>query len=185
MTISPVLWGWVSLAIWAIHGVHSLWRHEPYNIFWACNVSCLLIGIGLLKKVPLAHAVGLLWLTTGIPFWLVDIATGGEFIVTSFLTHIGGFVCAVAVLSERPFEKGSWWKGFLLWISFQLVCRALTPEKDNVNLVWAVWPGWEGVFPTFARYHVFLLTISLTSFIGTEKAAIAFGSRRATTAVPA
>ncbi|MBI5200733.1 MAG: hypothetical protein HY925_04020 [Elusimicrobia bacterium] len=175
---SPRALGWTSLAIWAIHGVHSLLRHEPFNMFWACNVSCLLIGIGLLWEVPLAHAVGILWITTGLPFWLVDIATGGEFIWTSCLTHVGGLAAGVLALPERPMAKGSWWRGFLLWVSFQLVCRALTPEKDNVNLVWAVWPGWEGVFPTFARYHAFLLTISLSTFFLTEKASIAYGARR-------
>ncbi|MBI4347505.1 MAG: hypothetical protein HY553_11660 [Elusimicrobia bacterium] len=185
MPRSPRFWGWLSLAVWALHGVVSSWRGEPFNMLWACNVSCLLIGVGLLARVPLAHAVGLLWNVTGMPFWLVDLATGGEFILTSCLTHLGGFLAGALVLPERPMAPGSWRKAFLLWIAFQLFCRWATPPAANVNLVFTVWPGWEGVFPTFARYHAFLLTFALISFAGGERAAIAYGSRRPTVAQPA
>lgn len=185
MLVSPRFWGWVSLAVWALHAFTSFRRGEPFNMLWACNVSCLLIGVGLLARVPLAHAVGLLWNLTGMPFWLVDLATGGEFIPTSFFTHVGGFLAGSLVLPERPMAPGSWWKAFLAWTLFQLLCRLTTPPAANVNLVFAVWPGWEGVFPTFARYHAFLLTFALASFVGGERAAIAYASRRAPAALPA
>ncbi|HYO78224.1 MAG TPA: hypothetical protein VE010_17320, partial [Thermoanaerobaculia bacterium] len=83
--------GIVALLFYAVHAAVHLYRGEPYNLLWTCNVAALLVGLGLVWRNATLNAIGLLWSCFGTWLWLLDVATGGEFILTSTLTHLGAF----------------------------------------------------------------------------------------------
>jgi hypothetical protein len=52
-----------------------------------------------------------------------------------------------------------------------MLTRLLTPAAANVNLAFAVYPGFEKWFPTYPRYFVFLLLTNGVSYWLTERLA--------------
>ena len=172
------LWAACALVFWFLHAVDSLRLAQPYNLLWACNIACLLIGLGLALDKPLAHSVGVLWLAFGIWLWVIDLVGGGEFKVTSLLTHVGGLAAGLAVLGARPFVQGAWWKSVAAWLVLQQVCRWTTPPKENLNLAFSVWPGWESVFPSYAAYNAFFVVTSGLFFYLIEKGAARWAAAR-------
>jgi len=77
--------GIVAFVFYAIHATAHLYRGEPYDLLWACNVAAVLVALGLLLRNATLNAIGLLWLCFGTSLWILDLATGGEFLPTSTL----------------------------------------------------------------------------------------------------
>jgi hypothetical protein len=151
---------------YAIHGVDRAAHGHWEDLFWACHVACLAIAAGCLADWPAASATGLSWLCFGIPMWIIDLATGGELIPSSVLTHVGGFVVGIVAIAKTGWRRGSWWKATAAASVLLLVTRLVTPPAANVNLVFAVWPGWERMFPSHAVYFALLLAANaMVSFL--------------------
>ena len=158
------------MACWSVHAADSLlFRHEPENLFWACNLACLWVGLGLATRRPALHAMGLLWLCMGVPIWLTDMATGGELIVTSAFTHVGGLVLGLLGVRELGMPRGSWWRAGLGVAALTVATRTLTPRALNVNIAFYVWPGWEKSFPYFPVYWAMIYCASLVVFAASER----------------
>jgi len=64
--------------------------------------------------------------------------------------------------------RQSWWKALLALAALILLCRAVTPEKANVNVAFRVQPGWEGWFPSHGWYLVFLAAMAGACFFAAE-----------------
>jgi len=150
--------GLAAIAFYAAHAVDSLIRKQPDNLLWVCNLGALAVGVGLLFGWPTLNAIGLFWLVLGLPLWIYDLVKGGEFLWTSTLTHGGGLVVGFAGLCKLGLPRGAWWKATVALGALNLVCR-VTPPKQNINLAHAVYPGWEGVFPSHFVYLVGLLAL--------------------------
>jgi len=150
-------YGLAAIGFYAAHAAHYLWRRQPENLLWVCHLGALAVGVGWLLGWPTWNAVGTFWLTLGFPLWIVDLATGGEFIPTSILTHGGGLVLGVLGLRKLGLPSGAWWKGAVPLALLHLVCRWATPAASNVNLAHAIHPGWESFFPSHFVYLLSLL----------------------------
>ena len=96
--------------------------------------------------------MGALWLSLGTPYWILDVSSGGEFIPTSVLTHIGGLGLGLHALRQQGIPRGAWWQALLAMIPLQLLSRLLTPRAANVNLAWDVYPGVAKLFPGYPLY---------------------------------
>jgi hypothetical protein len=164
--------GAVALACYAIHAADRALHHDPYDLFWACHVGCLLVGLGALARRPVVVATGVLWLAFGDPLWLLDLATDGELIPTSVLTHVGGFLIGIPVLVRTGWPRGTWWKAALGLLALMLVTRVATPPRGNVNLAFSVWTGWEHVFPSYGPYFALLMTCAALTFLFVERAIV-------------
>jgi hypothetical protein len=163
--------GLVALLCYAIHGAVHLSRGAPYNLLWSCHIAALLVGFGLLLRNPTLNAIGFLFSCLGLPLWLIDLATGGEFIVTSPLTHLGAFVLGFIGVRKLGMPRGAAVKALAALAGLWAICRVVTPPAANVNLAFRVHHGWEAYFPSFALYSAMLLVIAGTIFFGVERAA--------------
>src|SRR5689334_12253994 len=76
-----------ALSCYAIHALFHLSRGEWYDLFWACHVAAIFVGIGLLTRSATINGIGVLLGLMGLPLWLADLAAGSEFLPTSLLTH--------------------------------------------------------------------------------------------------
>ena len=163
--------GIVAFLCYAIHGALHLHRGAPYDLLWGCHIAALLVGTGLLLRNPTLNAIGFLWSCLGLPLWLIDLATGGEFILTSPLTHLGAFILGIIGVRRLGMPRGAAMKALGAFAALWAISRAVTPPAANVNLAFRVHDGWEAYFPSYALYFAMLLVIAGAIFAGVERAA--------------
>ncbi|MBI3890782.1 MAG: hypothetical protein HY303_04555 [Candidatus Wallbacteria bacterium] len=162
--------GLLTLGFCAVHGRVHLARGHAEDLLWACYVANLLIAAGLLMRWAGCNAVGTLWLATGLPIWLLDLAGGGEFFPTSLLTHVGGLVTGLAGLRVMGVPDGTWWRAALGFLALIFASRWLTPPEANVNVAFRVWNGWERRFSSYSVYLSGLVSVHAAAFYGLEQA---------------
>jgi len=160
--------GALALAAYAVHVGFHLYHGRPADALWGCHVACLLIAAGALRARATPAAIGVLWLCFGNPMWLLDVATGGELLPTSVLTHIGGFIVGILVLRKLGFPRHTWWKATLAFLGLLGLTRLVTPRAANVNLVFAVASGWEHTFPSYPLYLLLMVSAGTATFFTAE-----------------
>jgi len=160
--------GAAALACYAIHAGLHLYRGRFADALWGCHVASLLIAAGAFSERATPAAIGVLWLCFGNPIWILDLASGGEFLPTSFFTHGGGFIIGILVLKRLGVPRHAWWKASLSFLALLGVTRLLTPRAANVNLAFAVAPGWEKTFPSYPLYLLLLVTAGAVTFFAAE-----------------
>jgi hypothetical protein len=161
-------WGALACGFYAIHAAVHISRGHPDEMFWACHLGALIVGIGLLLRRPAIAAIGFLWLCVGDVLYVISLIGGTEFLPTSLLTHGGGLAVGFYAVWRFGIPRHSWWRALLAFLVLQEICRLVTPPATNLNLAHAVWSGWEGVFPSYRVYQVILVTIAGASFAGIE-----------------
>lgn len=152
------LLGGFACAWYGVHaGFHAL-AGRPEDALWSCLLGLLLVGGGLLLRSPRLNALGMLWLIWGLPLWLISLLAGEALFSISLVTHLGGpLLGLVGVrLLGMPAGRAVWWQALLLISALQQLTRWLTPPAANVNLAFAVYPGWEAMFPGYLSYAVAL-----------------------------
>ena len=160
--------GVVALLCFVIHGGSHVLRGTAHDVLWACTMANLLIASGLLVRWP-AHAgaalcsTGVLWLCVGNVTWVLDLALGGEFFVTSLLTHWLGLLIGLLGLLQLGFPRRAWLYATLAMVALQLVSRGLTPPSANVNVAHFVYPVYARIYPSYGWFW-------LASFVQTAGA---------------
>jgi hypothetical protein len=144
--------GLLAVSFFVIHMASCAWAGRLAESLWACHVGAALVGMGLLGDWPRTTAIGILWLSVGTPLWLLDIASGAEFVPTSALTHVGGLAVALAALRRRSVPRHIWWQAVLALAALQQACRWWTPPAANVNAAFAVYPRFQAWFPSYGLY---------------------------------
>lgn len=161
---TEVVLGLVAILSYVVHAWHHVSRGQGENVLWICHLAALAIGIAFLARSPLLNAIGFLWLTVGVPCWLLYLATGGELLVGAVLTHGLGFVLGLVGIRRYGLPAGAWWKAIAALLAVYGLTRAVTSPAENVNLAFAVWPGWESRFPSHVVYIAVLTTASAAVF---------------------
>jgi hypothetical protein len=154
----------LAIAFYTTHAVVHLLRGEPYDLLWGCHLATLLVAAGLFLQNPTLNAIGLLWACFGLPIWLIYTFTGGEFMPTALLTHVGGLCIAIYGVRLFGLPGGSAWKAFAAYLVLWVLTRMLTPESANINLAFHVHPGWEDRFSTYPFYFATLGVAGAVSF---------------------
>ena len=158
----------VAIAIYVLHALVHLSRGEPYDLLWGCHLAVLLVAAGLLRNNASLNAIGLLWSCFGLPIWLIYTFTGGEFMPTAALTHLGAFVIGLYGVRRLGIPRGSAWTALGAYLALWALTRLITPASANVNLAFSVWPGWEDRFPSYPIYFATLLVSGAVTFAITE-----------------
>jgi hypothetical protein len=159
----------VAAGCYAVHAAVHLRRGEPYDLLWACHLAVLLVAAGLLLKRPALNAVGLLWACFGLPIWLLDTFTGGEFMPTALLTHVGALVIGMWGVRILGLPRGGAWKALAGYLGLWVLTRAITPASANINLAFHVHTGWEQRFPSYPAYFALLLAAGALTFAIAEQ----------------
>ena len=158
----------LAIAFYVLHALVHLSRGEPYDLLWGCHLALLLVAAGLLRNNASLNAIGLLWSCFGLPIWLIYTFTGGEFMPTAALTHLGAFIIGSYGVSRLGIPHGSAWQALAAYLALWALTRVITPERANINLAFSVWPGWEDRFPTYPIYFATLLVCGALTFAITE-----------------
>jgi len=172
MRILSIL-GLAALGCYAIHATFHLLNGRPADLLWACHLGAALVGIGLLVRSGTTNGIGVLFLLMGTPLWIMDLASGGVFYPTSAFTHIGGLIIGLYGVRRLSFPSGTWWRAVAALIGLILICRFVTPREANINMAFAVYPGWEKVYPSHFVYLIVMMVFAAIYFFLCE-----FGLRR-------
>jgi hypothetical protein len=157
--------GLAAIAFFLLHVAYH-WRFgNMSNALWACHVASLLIGIGALANVRDVSAIGVLWLTIGIPMWFIHLVTGGDFIPTSVLTHGGGAIVGGAVMRHQRWPIGAWWKAAIALAAWMAITRCITPRDLNVNLAFRVPGPTSDQRLTHAEYLAIMASVVTATFL--------------------
>ena len=93
-----------------------------------------------------------MWLALGLPLWVVELATRGGSEPTAALTHIGGLVIGLVGIRKLGLAGPVWWKATAALADPPFHLPLGCPVDANINLAFAVWPGWEPYFPSHGVY---------------------------------
>jgi len=161
---SPRVLGAVALGCWGVHAVDLVLRGETHDLMWICNLAGPVLALGCFARRRLPVGIAVLWLVYGTPLWLLDMASGGVIIPTSFVSHFGCLAVGIVTVRAMGWERGAWWKTSVALVAVMALTRVITPPRFNVNLAFAVWDGWEDWFPSYGPYAVLLVTGSAVCF---------------------
>ena len=167
---APVL-GLLAFGFYLVHATYHVLDHHPENLLWSCHLATVLVGIALWRGYATVNGIAFLWLIVGDLIWVIDLANGAEFLPTSLFTHVGGLILSVIALAKLGMPRQAWWKAMLAIWMLQEVTRRTAPPAGNVNLAFGVWPGWEGVFPSYLVFELMLLVSMLSIFFIAETVA--------------
>ncbi len=153
-----------------VHGGNHVLRGTAHDLLWICNVAPVLLAIGCAIRDATLVAISTLWLAYGTPMWLLDLATGAGMIPTSVLPHVLCPIVGVLAVRELGVPARAWLRATGALVALMLVARVATPPAPNVNLVHAVWKGWEDWFPRHDVYLLVGLATSALTFFAVERA---------------
>lgn len=156
--------GVLAVLFYMIHGGALTYTGGPFHMIWSCHLGCLLVGVGLLFSYSWTYSIGFFWLCFGVPLWVLNVLTSVEFMLTSTLTHIFGFMIAIYGLKYIRIPRFSWAMATLSLIILGIISRLITPSYANVNMAFAVWSGWEKTFTSHFWYIIMLLSTSAIIF---------------------
>lgn len=170
--------GIAALSCYAIHALFHLFRGEWYDLFWACHVAAIFVGIGLLTQSATINDIGVLLGLMGLPLWLADLAGGSEFLPTSLLTHVVALCIGLYGVARLGMPRGTWWKSAAVLVGLIGICRVVTPPEQNVNVAFAIQHGWERQFASHQSYLVSILSGATVYFFVVERLVRLLISRR-------
>jgi hypothetical protein len=162
------IFGLAALGCYAIHAGFHILNGRPEEVLWMCHLGAALVGVGLLRSSAITNGIGTLFLCVGTPLWVMYLAGGGEFYPTSCFPHLGGLAIGLYGVRRLGLPSGTWWKAALALIALILVCRLVTPPRANVNVAFAIYPGWEKVFPSHRIYLAAMMGLAAGYFVGFE-----------------
>jgi hypothetical protein len=160
--------GYLAISFYLIHGGYWVIKGAPANLFWACHIGSFIVGVGHIFNRSILNSIGVLWLFMGNLFWALYLLGGGDFEMTSVLTHIGGLCIGIYGIQKIGFYKNAWLYAVIFIALLQLICRFITPEIENVNLAFRVHEGWEKIFPSYYIYEIYLLAQASILFYSIE-----------------
>jgi len=165
--------GIAALGCYAIHAGFHVINDRPEESLWTCHLGAAFVGIGLLSSSLTISGIGTLFLCVGTPLWVMYLAGGGEFYPTSCFPHIGGLAIGLFAVRRWGLPSGTWWKAVVALVALILLCRLLTPSQANVNVAFAIYPGWEKTFPSHLIYLVTMMAMAAVYLSPKNRPAIA------------
>lgn len=163
--------GVTALLFWSAHAAFHLARGTAGDLLWACNVAVPVLAIGCFLRSGTLCACAVMCLAFGLPMWALDLATGGDFVPTSLLTHVGGLALGAVAVRRLGWPRGSWrlaCGGTALLVA---VTRLVGSPERNANLAFRVHDGWERHFASHLPYLAAMWLASAVAFFVLERAA--------------
>jgi hypothetical protein len=147
--------GILPLTFFIAHLSTNLKDGTPENMLWLCNLSNLVLALGIFFRLPLLIRISALWLIPGIPLWLVDMTRTGYSPASTFVSHVGGLAVAIYALSKIHATKTMWLYGWIYGFLVQAACRLFTPPVLNVNVAFETYPPLSTIFHHYWQYWIF------------------------------
>lgn len=147
--------------------INIIYRSQ-FNFLWICNLSAILCcSILMILPARLMHARSIaftwflrtmaVWMIAGSLVWLLDdVFNSRDFDPLSYITHALYLLTAGIVLVRLRLSKWLWIQCLLWFWLCQILARLLGDPSENINLAFAIWPGWEVFFAAYWQYWLFL-----------------------------
>jgi len=155
LSFSFRLLGFFPLCFFLAHLRYHFLYGTPENLLWMCNFSNLLLAAGILFHIPVLIRIAFLWAIPGLPLWMVDMLHTGDYPVSTFLSHAGGFAIGLIGIIKVGADRISWFYALIYALSIQQVCRFMTPPELNVNVAFRPYYGWEHTFDSYIKWWLF------------------------------
>jgi len=164
----PVL-GALALLFFAVHCAGHLRRGELDDLLWLSNLATLVLAAGCAWRKGALVALAALWLSLSALLWTLDLIVARSPVDSAVLTHLGSL--GIAVLASRALgvPPRTWIAatgGLALLVGF---CRLATARARNVNLAFAISPGWEARFGSHGAYLASLFLLAGALFFVIEQ----------------
>jgi len=151
--------GFLPLGFFLAQTIHY-WRFGGLgNLAWMCNVGNLLLAIGIFLEHRELIRAAAIWTIPGLGVWFWYVWLSGDTAFSSTLAHVGGLVVALFVLSRVRMDHVAWLYAFVWYLFMQIVSRAVTAPDLNVNVVYRIQTGWEGVFGSFWEFWMAMTAV--------------------------
>lgn len=144
------------------HVADKVARDVLPEMLWSCNVTAVMIAVGVLLDRREFTSVG--WLTfVSVAFWMwmLDLGAGATTTVASVVIHVSSPL--VGALHVR--RVGVWrWAlaaAAIVQVVLFLISLTLTPPALNINMAHAVWSPFASWFPEIWAYHA----LNLSGFV--------------------
>jgi hypothetical protein len=158
--------GILPLVFFLAQAVHY-WRiNELGHLMWMCNIGNLLLAIGLFVGIRRLMQIAIIWTIPGLFIWLLYVVLAWGVFFSSTLAHVGGLVVGMFVLRKVGMDRRTWLYAFGWYLAVQLLSRLFTSPNLNVNLAYAIQPGWEHLFRTYWQFWLVLTSaVGLTLWV--------------------
>lgn len=144
--------GLLPLMIFAYRLIQYIDEGTPDWIMANCNVTLVMLSIGMLAFWRLPIRVATIWLTIGVPMWLIDAWVMQVLWIASIISHLGGWLFSLVALREVRATGRSWLPAAGWFFVWQAVTRLTTKPELNVNVAHT---PYEFVKNWFSGYWMF------------------------------
>ncbi len=103
--------GLVPLLIFLYRLAQYVDEGTPDWIMANCNVTLVMLALGMLARQRMAIRVSAIWLTIGVPLWLIDAWVTQVLWIASILSHLGGWLLGIYAVRHVRVTGRSWWPG--------------------------------------------------------------------------
>lgn len=147
-----------ALALLVVLGIHIGAKIEGgllWEMLWSCNVTALLVAIGVLVDRREVVSVG--WLTfvaVGFPLWILDQAVGATTTWPSAAAHMLTPAVGFVYVRRAGLWRHSVTTAFVLHVLLVVLSMTFTPAALNVNMTHEVWPPLADWFPNIWVYQL-------------------------------
>lgn len=114
------------------------------ELLWLCNMSNLVLALGLVTDRPRLIWLATAWLVLGMPFWLLDVFVSHEFFWHAPFTHVVAPALGILVMRGRPPQPRTWMLAVAFGVALQAGCRWWTPQALNINISHTQYRGLSG-----------------------------------------
>jgi hypothetical protein len=124
----------------------------PDWIMANCNVTLLMLSLGMLawRREPIRVAA--IWLTIGVPMWLIDAWVTQVLWIASILSHLGGWLLGLYALRHVRVTGRSWLPAAGWFFFWQIVTRLTTKPELNVNIAHTPYEFVKGWFAGYWQF---------------------------------
>jgi hypothetical protein len=160
------LLGIYPLLFFLAQAIHYWQIRQLGHLLWMCNVSNILLGVGLLTGRARLIRIAVVWLVPGILIWWRYVV--GEWfgyssldwwaVVSSTLAHVGGLSVGTVALRRVRIDAITWLYAFGWYLLMQFLSRLITPPDLNVNVSHKIYGSW---YPTFESYFKFWFVLTV------------------------
>lgn len=151
------LLGVLPLVFFLAQAVHY-WRVGGFgNLLWMCNISNLLLAIGLLLNHRELIRAAAIWTIPGLGIWGWYVMKDAN--LTSMLAHVGGIIVGLIALRRVRMDRFAWIYAFAWYLFMLLAARLLTSSQLNVNVAHHIQPGWENAFGSYWKFLIAMCAV--------------------------
>jgi len=146
----------IAFLLYLGHVPEVLVRHPLQDLLWACDAAALALSAGLALGSARVVAASTIALLAGLPLWVTDLLTGGEWLWTSPFIHLGSPAVGLIGLKSLGVPRFSGLVALGLVAAVTLAARLAGAPAENVNLAFATPDAFTRLIPSHA------LDLSLT-----------------------